>query len=275
MKRAQTEGPVHPETLLDLWMGDEDRRSRPPGWRPSRGMVIGISMAGALIVALLLKYALDVLAILLVLAAVGIALHILGIRLAESEILSPGWFLIFVLATALVAYAVLVPADSMAGLGRYMPKWMVAALEWSESRGWGQRVLIGPGGTNAARPVDVDTSPAPPPSRPVETPASSPAATLVVTASSPTTTEGQPVTFMARLPGDAAAEGQPIVRFFDGRRLLGTASLKADGQTRMAYLTVNGLTAGEHEIRAYLVGPLGATGGESLPLRHTVRRAGR
>ena len=47
-----------------------------------------------------------------------------------------------VLSVALAAYMMLVPADSVAGVGKRMPKWVVNALTWSESHGWAQRGLF-------------------------------------------------------------------------------------------------------------------------------------
>jgi hypothetical protein len=272
---GRTKETTHPERLLDLWMGEQElvavRAARP---RLTAVKLAGV-LAGIIAIALLAKYALDVLTILLALTAVGLALHVLGIRLAESELLSPGWFLILVLGVALVGYALFVPASSVAGLGQYMPKWMVAAMEWSESKGWGQRVLVGPGDTREASPTPVaGTNPPPAPtdagtrstSRPIPV-------ALALSASTPTSLQGQPVTFMARLTGPEPAGVRESVAFYDGLTSLGTADVRLEGRVRMAYLSVRGLGVGEHQIRATLVGPLGGVGGgSSQVLRHTVVR---
>lgn len=266
--RMPPEGRVHPQQLLNLWMGDKQEAGSRRQPLPT-GLVVALAAGGAIALLLLAKYALDVLTILLALAAVGLVLHVLGLRLAESDILSPGWFLIIVLGVALFAYAFFVPAQSVAGLSRYMPKWMVAGLEWSESHGWGQRALTGPGDSGTA-PAPVAGTAGSPSGTEASTSAT-PAPSVMLTSSSPTSLQGQPVTLMARMAGTDAAPGRVV--FYDGSLLLGTAEVKSEGRVWIAYLTVRGLAVGEHEIRAELVGPLGGRGGQrSEPLRHMVLR---
>jgi hypothetical protein len=267
VKQPRPEGSVHPDHLLHMWMGDPEKAPKRRRSAPT-GLVVAGSLVTLAALALMAKFAVDVLGIVLALAAVGIALHVLGIRLAESDILSPGWLLIILLGVALFAYAFFVPAESVAGLGRYMPRWMVAGLEWSEQHGWAGRALGGPGGGGTA-PVSVE--PAAPARGADSAPSSSsPAPNLVVTLSSAVVTRGQPVTLMARSANRNDGANAASVRFYDGGTLLGAADTRAEGRARMAYLTVRGLAAGTHEIRAESVGPLGGRGGLSEPVRLTV-----
>lgn len=268
MKQARPEDTVHPDKLLKYLAGPgESPRSQRRDRMPT-GVTVALVVVGLVLVALMAKYALDILGIVLALVAIGIVLHVLGMRLAESNILSPGWFLIVLLGLALFAYAYFVPAESVAGLGRYMPKWMVAGLEWSESRGWGQRALGGPAG-GTGQPTAFEPAAPPAPSSAPSSRDSSGALSMALTASSGASVNGQPVTFMARLSG--IVEGQRTVRFYDGARLLGTAQVRTEGRTRIAYLTVTGLGAGDHEIRAELTYTAGSSMALSPPLRHRVR----
>ena len=281
MKRAEPRDAANRESLLHLWMGAAEEPPPPRRSLPSAPALAVLGLAAAIVVALLAKYAIDALAILLALSAVGLVLHFLGMRLAESDILSPGWFLIIVLGAALVAYALFVPANSVAGLNRYMPKWALAALEWSESRGWAQRAFVGPGGGGTApSPLGAGAGVAPSSATAAGSASTTPANTgtggtgapsVMLSASATSVLQGQPITLMARLPGGSASS-PTSVRFYDGLAVLGTADVKAEGRARIAYLTVRGLSVGRHEIRAEMVGTLGIGSGRSEPLRLTVLR---
>jgi hypothetical protein len=266
VKQAQRDGTVHPDNLLHLWMGNDRGSGSPPGRQRQRiGVTVLTASIAVIAAALMAKFAIDLLAIVLALVGAGIVLHVLGISLAESDILSPGWLLIILLGIALFAYAFLVPAESVAGLGRYMPKWMITGLERSEQHGWAQRAFTGPGGAGTA-PVTVE----PPPASDRADYSSPAPPSLVLSASSQATTPGQAVTLMARTGNTDNGSENASVRFYDGGTLLGAADLKTEGRTRIAYLTVRGLAAGTHEIRAELVGPPGGWSGISEPLRITI-----
>jgi hypothetical protein len=269
----QANGITDPRSLLDMWIGESEDGGPPRRRRPPKVVMIALTFVAVCLSVILLKYAVDVLLILLVLIAIGVVLHVVGIRLAESDILSPAWFLIIVLGCALVAYTLLVPAQSSAALAKHTPKWVTSALEWSESRGWGQRVLIGPAG-GADRSPSTSEAPSATPSGPgasaprSDSGASRPAPPVTVTASARTSVAGQPITLMARL--SEVADGQRSVRFYDGSTLMGTAEVKQEGRARIAYLTVANLGVGQHEIRAELAYTIGSSLDLSPPVRHTV-----
>jgi hypothetical protein len=256
VKRRKPADTVHPETLLDLWMADKSGAPVTRKRRPQLGTVVVSSVIVLVVGAVLAKFAIDVLGVLVALVAVGLVLHVLGIRLAESEILSPSWLLIILLAIGLFAYAFLVPTESVAGLGRYMPRWLVAGLEWSEQHGWAARALS-PDRTAPVTSVDTTPIGGTAATGPVRQPA------VVLTATRQTATEGEPITLMAR--GAAGESARGTVRFYDGRRLIGSAELKAEGGTGIAYLTLSELPAGTHELHAELAGAAGSPG-ETLRL---------
>jgi hypothetical protein len=247
-----------------MWLGRAEEE--PPRRRPlSPAATIALSACGFVAVVVLLKYALDVLAILAALAAAGIVLHVLGIRLAESDILSPGWLLIVLLGAALFAYAFLVPAHSVAGVGRYMPKWMVSALEWSEQRGWAGRALSDARGSGS-EPIAVEPAGEPE----IGTAAAAPI--VVVSVSASIVARGRAVTLMARFGARDAGDDPTSIRFYDGAVPIGTAEVRTEGRTRIAYLTVRELRMGAHEIRAAPIAAAGQPGGLSEPVKVTVVR---
>jgi hypothetical protein len=79
------------------------------------------------------------------------------------------------------------------------------------------------------------------------------------------------VVFVAQLSAGASATGGSV-RFYDGVNYLGSAVIREEGRTRVASLTVTGLSEGEHDIRAEALGALGLEGRPAAPLRHTVIR---
>ena len=72
-------GFIDPDSLLHLWMGDHDTPPPRRNW-PSTPVLLVSSVLSVALLLGLLKYAIDVLLILLVVAAVGLVLHIVGIR---------------------------------------------------------------------------------------------------------------------------------------------------------------------------------------------------
>ena len=237
--------------LLEMWMGEpadkpEPRRRIP---LPTLLTVLAVAAIGGILLA---KYAVDVLLIGLALVATGLVLHVLGTWLAESDLLSPGWFTILVLGAALAGWALFYPADGLEGLGRYVPRPLAKFFEWSESKGWGQRALIGPGGVGTGpRAGAPGSAPASPPSQAIEAPraASAPGPALSLTASATTVRAGQAVVLTARMTGGSAEVSSGTVRFYDGLRLLGEAQVVSQGRMQVAHLTVT-LPPGRYEITA-------------------------
>lgn len=256
------------DELLELWMGEPEEPPARGRHIPGPVLVASAALAG-LIILVMAKLAADALLIGLALLGTGLVLHVLGTWLAESDLLSPGWFTIIVLAAALGGWALFYPAEGLEGFGRYVPKPVSKFFEWSESKGWGQRVLIGPGtgGAGAGSSVAPLSSPASPPSRPVEAPPSGLASgpSLSITASASTVRQGQALVLTARLTGAPTNVPPGVVTFYDGLRPLGQAPLVPDGRTRAAALTVR-LAAGEHRLTA----SVGLAGPRSEALRVSV-----
>jgi len=230
--------------------------------------VAGVAV-GAVVLIGLAKYAFDVLLIGLALLGIGLALHILGTWLAESDLLSPAWFTICVLAVALGAWALFYPTDGLEGLGRYVPKPVVKFLEWSENKGWGQRVLFGPGGGGSASTGVGPASAGPPPSPASHSVAPPPvgasAAVITVAASATSLREGQALVLTARVSG--APPAASVLTFYDGLLPLGEVPLAAGNRARVASFTVT-LPRGLHRITA----SLGLAGPRSEALQITVTR---
>lgn len=253
--------------LLELWMGSAEDRPAPSRRVSPSVLASGVGLA-AIVTIGLARYAVDVLLIGLALLGIGLALHTLSTWLAESDLLSPGWFTILVLAIAVGAWALFYPAEGLESLGRYIPKPVVEFLEWSESKGWGQRLLIGPGdgGSGPTRIGPASAGPpSSPPSRSVAPPAAgTPATVITVTASATSLREGQAVVLTARVSGASATGG--VVTFYDGPRALGEVPVAAGDRARVASLTVT-LSRGLHRITASL--GLAGPRSEALEIRVT------
>jgi hypothetical protein len=267
--------------LLRLWMGAPDE---PPPVRPSivrSFLQVLLAAGGVVAVALLAKYAVDVLAILLAIFVAGLVVYIVGTRLAESTLLTPGTFAIAAAVVALFAYAFLAPADGMLSLSRYLPSPVVRFLAWSEERGWAGRAFSvsgSPAGGSLPDPGAASPAPASPPpvaasSRPgaAAAPGTIPPPTadpVSLSLSSPASSAGQAVVLIARL-GEGTERDE--VWFYDGATLLGTATVRLEGGARIASLTVTTLQPGDHTLRAAIAGPWGLWSRRSAPVQHTVR----
>jgi hypothetical protein len=261
VKRAEGGHARNSEKLLHYWLGEPaEGESAPPGRKLPRAVLLAGGAVAVIAVLLLLKYAVDVLLVVVVVACFALALHALGLRLAESEILSPGWLLVIVLGILLLGYVLVVPTRTVAEWRRYVPRPLLAALDWSERRGWAHRAFLGDGGsTRQTEPPLPDTTP---PS------ADASPALLTVGTSQESVGEGRSVTLTARLRRGEAASGRRV-RFLDGATEVGVVEFQADGRT--ASLTVR-LAPGVHEIRGQIVGSLGDSLRLSPPVRVTVVR---
>lgn len=230
--------------------------------RHASAAVVATSLATAiLLAALLAKYAIDVLLIGLALLAVALLLHLLGSWLAESDLLSPGWFLAVLLALALGAWALLSPTATVEKLGGYVPRPIVKFVEWSESKGWANRVLFtegrgGPGIDPAGPAAPAAVSP---PSRSVRPPggASAGPVPLTISASATTVRVGQPVVLTARLAPESGWLPAGTIAFYEGVIRLGEAPVVLQGGLQVASLTVS-LREGRHDITAGTTGRFGA-----------------
>jgi hypothetical protein len=268
--------------MLKLWTGapEDPGPSRPSGLR--RFLVAILVTFGAVTAVLLAKYAVDALGILLALLVAGLILKILGSRLAESRLLSPGWLATMAFGAAVLGYGFLAPSDSVAGLASYVPRPVVEFLEWSQGHGWGHVAFVsepGPGGSSGpAGMLRAGGSTAAAPSggpgvQPSAAATPGPGSTtLALSQSRASSFLGEPVYLTARLSDEAGSVQS--VRFRDGSTVLGAADVRPDGQARVATLVVRGLSEGRHEITAELVGALALTGTTSDPLVHVVSAAG-
>ena len=253
--------------LLELWAGEPAEPAPPP---PSglHWLVQALLAVAALAVILLLaKYAIDILIILVGLTAVGVVLHVVGERVVQSNLLSPGWIWPTVIAVGVgvfIAYPVFAP-EGAASLSGYVPKVVVDFFDWSESHGWGHRALYTQPGTAPARAPRSGASAA---SGASQGGARSGDAPIALSASSPTSSAGQRVIFTARL---AAGTDASEVSFYDGATRIGAGTVLREGTGRVAYLAVKTLPPGTHEITAEIPSPLGLPSRRSAPVRITVQ----
>ncbi len=111
--------------LLALWMGDY---TTPPSPGPHRIPWALLVVAGATGVIIVAGYPGDILPLLpiaLGLLVAGLALRVLGRRVAESTFLSAPWLVIAALAIALAAYALFAPDIDFTTLARYVPRRLI------------------------------------------------------------------------------------------------------------------------------------------------------
>ena len=116
-------------------------------------VVLGIAAACTLLVALL-RYAIDLLGVVFLIILVGFYIRAFSDWLTEGESVS-AWALVAVLAglfgTVLVGLWLFGSRDMTTGaLERGLPTPVLAVSDWFEAHGWGQRVLLGGGGSPTA-----------------------------------------------------------------------------------------------------------------------------
>ena len=245
------------EELLRLWVGQPADEPAPPRRRRSGPAVAAALGIAALATIGLARYAVDLLLIGVAVVGAALLLRVLGIWLVESNLLSLGWFMTFLVLAAVPGWALLSTTEGLKDLGRHIASPIVKLLEWSEGQGWAQRVFIQPAAAS-------------PPSEPVETPGptGTSGSELALTASATTLRAGQMIELTAQLMGRPGSQSPATVTFRDGPRPVGAAPLIQKGSTRMAYLAV-ALPAGGYRITAFL----GTLGLSSEPLDITVVRS--
>jgi len=247
---------------LALTARDSGRGPRQRMWRMAAVVVATVASV------LLVKYALDVFLIVVVFACLAFVLHAGSQLIAESELLSPAWIVITLLIVATGVWLVL-PSDTLQSVlhfERFMPKPVVAFLEWSEQRGWAQRALVssgprgggGSGSGASAVPVGIAGSLGQPATASAPSSAA-PAWGITVTVTTPQATVrvGQTVAITATLAfaTPPAADASRTVRFLDGGLQIGTAPLQVSGNVATASLTTAALLVGTHSIAASYAGP--------------------
>jgi hypothetical protein len=186
-----------------------------PHKRPNRalaGSVAAVAVVGAVV---LFKYAVDVLAIALVLGATIVLVCRLASWLLRRPLIRLGSVVILLVIVAAIGWPLrsLVPSVSPVAVferslhfERFLPKRVVGFLEWSERHGWAQRFpfpLESGEGENSGW-------------------TGSEKSTLMITASQTVVRLGQPVTLAAMLRfASAPVSGAPTsIQFLDGRARL-------------------------------------------------------
>jgi Bacterial Ig-like domain (group 3) len=120
-----------------------------PRWLVVLGLVAGLTLLVAL-----LRYAIDLLGVVFLIIVVGFSIRALSDWLTEGESVSR-WATAAVTAglcgTALVGLWLFGPHDRTAGVyERTMPVPVLNMVEWLETKGWGQRVLLSSSGPSSA-----------------------------------------------------------------------------------------------------------------------------
>ncbi|MBP1688471.1 MAG: Regulator of chromosome condensation repeat protein [Deltaproteobacteria bacterium] len=227
-------------------------------------MVIAVALG---MTVLLSKYALDVLFIVCVLSVFGFLIHRLIQWLSETELLTPGWTIPILLILGVLGWLTWPVISGMSPMSafeqslhfeRYLPAPVVRFLEWSEQRGWAQRLLV------SAAPSQVGGS----------TDTGRPRLLLTISSTQTSVRVGQPVTIIARLefsspPAPSVAK---TVQFLDGITRIAVVPFGLSGQTAIASYTTTGLLVGAHSITARYEPALLFGGVTSSPLNITVTR---
>lgn len=207
-------------------------------------LVGGVALAaGVLLFLFLLRFAVDILLWVGVLALFAIVMHYLTLWLAESELLSAPWLLIVALTVGAATWMLWPESSFQQGLDvtAFLPVPAVRALEWAEERSLTRRALV----TTFARGVGAGFAPA------GDTTVGSAArsGSIVLTAVPATSRVGEPVTFVAIVsPSGSTPTG--VVQFFDGPVLLAQVTLERAGGAGQASFTTTALPAGTHRITA-------------------------
>src|SRR5512139_580984 len=223
----------------------------------------GVALAaGILVFVFLLRFAIDILLWVLVLALFALVLHSILSWLAETELLSAPWLLIIVLTLGAGTW-MLWPGSSFqetVDVRQYLPAPIAKALEWAEERSLTRRAL-------ASSPAPAKTAERPAGSS-VASPRSEPVSTdrgtrLAIGAGAVRLTGeaasrlGEPVTLVATVRAPDRSQAS-TVQFFDGSLLLGEAALEQVGGSSRASFTATGLSAGTPRLTARYAGATSA-----------------
>lgn len=132
----------------------------PPSWTPPdagsqagsdetlpRWLTIAGTMAAVGLLLVLLRFAIDLLGLVLVLVLVGFSIRALSDWLSDDDSVS-GWALVAVAFSLLGTIAIgtwlfdVKHIDPSGAIQRRLPPTITRAIDWAERRGWGQRVLL-------------------------------------------------------------------------------------------------------------------------------------
>jgi hypothetical protein len=130
--------------LVDWWMGESAYVPPPTPSRQRRFVRALLAVSAVAVTLALAKYAIDVLAILVVLTAFFVALHIVRRRVEWSKARSPGWVWLAVIAVVVALFVAfpVVKSGGASALSRYVPEAITDFLVWSQSHGWGNLALF-------------------------------------------------------------------------------------------------------------------------------------
>jgi hypothetical protein len=237
--------------------------------KPGSVVLPGLAMAAGIVLFLfLLRFAIDVLIWVLVLALFAVVLHVIMVWLAHSELLTAPWLFIIFLGVGAVTWMFWPGSSFQEGLdvSNFLPAPIVQALKSAEERGLTRRVLVPAPAPAGGAEQPAGTGVASPPSEPVATVGGRGFALGLGSVSltgAAASRAGEPVTLAATVTASDRAQGG-VVQFFDGAVLLGEAALEPAGNSRRASFTAIGLSVGTHQITARHAGTTSAV------LVHTV-----
>jgi Bacterial Ig-like domain (group 3) len=238
--------------------------------KPGSVVLPGLAMAaGIILFVFLLRFAIDLLIWVLVLALFAVVLHVIMVWLAHSELLTAPWLFIIFLIVGALTWMFWPGSSFQEGLSvtSFLPAPIVEAIKSAEERGLTRRVFVPAPAAAGGAEQPAGTGVPSPRSEPVTMGGG--AATLSVSIALTGTTAsrvGEPVTLVATVGtrGRSSAQLAGTVQFLDDSVLLGEAVLLPVGNSRRASLTVSGLSAGTHRITASYAGAA------SSALVHTV-----
>jgi hypothetical protein len=134
------------------WTADS-RRSGKAGDALPRWLFIAAVTAAVALALALLRFAIDLLGLVLVLVLVGFSIRALSDWLSDDDSLS-GWSLLAVGLSLAATVAVGLwlfdsrRIDATGAIQRRLPSAITRAIDWAERRGWGQRILLPRGGVS-------------------------------------------------------------------------------------------------------------------------------
>ena len=140
--------------VASAWTADSQRSARTGDALPRWLFIAGVT-AGVALALVLLRFAIDLLGLVLLLVLVGFSIRALSDWLSDDDSVS-GWSLLAVgLSLAGTIFVGLwlfdvKQIDATGAIQRRLPSVLTRSIDWAERRGWGQRILL-PAGEREAR----------------------------------------------------------------------------------------------------------------------------
>jgi hypothetical protein len=213
------------------WTADAERRGRSGAVVPRWVFIAGVTTAVALAL-VLLRFAIDLLGLVLVFVLVGFSVRALGDWLSDDDSVSGSSLLAAALSlAATIAVGVWLfdvrQIDATGAIQRRLPSSVTRAIDWAEERGWGQRILLPDGSSRQpARPSAPAVTGRPAPSLAIEIPAPSPPSVAPPRPAAPAAGTAAPSTPGARprAGGRASARREQPARSGGARQPAGLSS---------------------------------------------------